>query len=496
MTGLARLASRSRWWVWVLALAPFLVLAVAKWRTAPPGEITDAYQYVLHARALAEGRGYTDTGYLFSDFVPWVGPAARPPGLPLTLLPIFKLFGSSILLMQMVVFAGTLGFLVLAGRYFARVDSWQLGVSVTLLSGLVPRFPELSMQLLNDLPFCFLFWLTLWVVDSDRPMDLRRVVLVTLLCGAAMAYRLAGVALIPALVLHGLVRFRDRRWVSFVPAAVLGGLGLAALALTDIGIPTWVVGIDWRPTALVAKLGGQVMQYRLGLVESLLYPLPWNLANDIYHLIAASLMLLGLASWLKTAWRSFAVSAAASYGVMLLILPATQSRYLWPLVPLVMFGTVRGFVLVLELLPRKPKLAARHAALVAAGLVGLSTMGNLLRLPPVPPLMDDPATRQVMAWVEPMVPESPRVVFFKPRLLAWETGVPSMALPLVADTVSTEVVLEEFRRQGITHVITHRPETRYLDATSVLRTISDHPELFEEQHRNDTFIAYRFRRAG
>lgn len=485
-----------RWWIWGLGLVPLLVVALVQWRTAPPGEITDVYQYLLHARALAEGRGYTDTGYIFSDFVPWVGPVARPPGLPLTLLPLYKLFGPVMILMQLVVFVSTLAYVVLAGRYFSRVDSWYLGVGVALLVGLVPRFPGLSMQLLNDLPFCFLFWLTIRVVDAEGEFDTKRALAVTVLAGAAVGYRLAGAALVPALVLYGVLRFRDRGWAVFAPPVILGGLAVIALAVTDVGIPSWVTGTDWHPGALVAKFGGQVLRYRLGLIQTLLYPWPGNVVNDIYHLIAVVVMLIGLGLWLPRAWRSFGFCAAVAYALMLLALPATQSRYLWPLVPFVMYGMLRGAVFLLERVPGFLRAYARPVVLSTAGVIAVLTSVNELRHPLDPPLVDDPAIQDVIAWIAPLAPDRPRVAFYKPRLLSWETRVSAMALPLVADTTSSSVVVEEFQRQGITHVVTQRPEQHLVDASSVLRAIREHPGRFEELRRNAVYIAYRFRLEG
>ena len=49
----------------------------------------DYAQYILHARALAEGRSYTDTEYMYSTYEPYLGPRAYPPGLPLLLAGFF-----------------------------------------------------------------------------------------------------------------------------------------------------------------------------------------------------------------------------------------------------------------------------------------------------------------------------------------------------------------------------------------------------------------------
>src|SRR5437660_902965 len=53
----------------------------------------DALQYLNHARSIALGRPYSDTGYIYSRFAAEVGPASYPAAFPLALAPIYKVAG-------------------------------------------------------------------------------------------------------------------------------------------------------------------------------------------------------------------------------------------------------------------------------------------------------------------------------------------------------------------------------------------------------------------
>jgi hypothetical protein len=75
-----------------LLVAAYLIVGYA---TLTPGEVwgDDWAQYLGHARNLALGHPYANTGYVFNPAQPHIGPPAYPPGLPLLMAPLVKLVG-------------------------------------------------------------------------------------------------------------------------------------------------------------------------------------------------------------------------------------------------------------------------------------------------------------------------------------------------------------------------------------------------------------------
>jgi 4-amino-4-deoxy-L-arabinose transferase-like glycosyltransferase len=138
--------------VWILALVPFLALALWRLRDGPGLNADDYGQYLMHAQALAEGRPYTDIGYIYSPFRWGIGPAAAPPGLPLTLAVIYKLLGPNIIVMRLVMLCFATVFVLIAGLYFAQHQDRHIGLGVALLCALSPAIVHSSTQLLTDLP--------------------------------------------------------------------------------------------------------------------------------------------------------------------------------------------------------------------------------------------------------------------------------------------------------------------------------------------------------
>src|SRR5258705_3396294 len=95
-----------------LALLPFLFLALLDLRAPIDLSIGDQAQYLLHARAILAGRGYTDDGYITSPRVV-ISPKAYPPGLPLVIAAA-EGAGAPLVVMRLLMIASAVLFLYLA----------------------------------------------------------------------------------------------------------------------------------------------------------------------------------------------------------------------------------------------------------------------------------------------------------------------------------------------------------------------------------------------
>src|SRR5262245_54432227 len=298
--GLNRSRPRAQTWAWVLALAPFAVLAILK---AHPGlglVEDDAGQYLMHARALAEGRPYGDTGYIFSPMARWIGPRLAPPGLPLVLAGIYKVFGANLIVMTTVMVLFAAAFLLLAGLYFARHSERRLGLAVTFLCGITPVIALDASKILTDLPFAALLWVVIVLMDAPPRMSAKRIAAVTVAGGAAMLFRTPGIALIPALLLFTLLRYRDHKLRPALPVALWIAAALPIALVADISAGS-VVSPD--PSRLLRWLTmthfgiDNIIAYLRVVPDSFLTPFPFSIANTIYRYLALALMVLGLGSW-------------------------------------------------------------------------------------------------------------------------------------------------------------------------------------------------------
>jgi hypothetical protein len=435
-----------------LWLVPFLVLLVQHWNWAVPVSSGDYAQYLLHARALVEGRPYTDTGYIYDPAASLIGPPVYPPGLPLTLAPLVALGGVHSVLVRLLMPVSVLLFAALSTWRLAReVEPWQAAVGGAFTAYAIEASLG-TLAPLSDPGFAVLVWASVLMVDREGRWTWRRATAVTALGFAAIAYRTAGVALIPALLIYALLRRRTLGTLPFAAPLLWMIAGAAALLAGLVRIP-----FTDRMARSVDNLGEHIdtfaRQYRIAFADAQLYPFANATANDIYHIVASLLALAGLTLLLSRARRTFLGPFAAAYGALLLFAPVAEPRYAWPLYPLVGAALAHGSSVVVRTLARtvarRTQTLLTMLPLVAALLIAL--VGDLRRAPPASFVMH-PDARALFAWLtqqDPAAPHRWRVAYINPRVLTLETRVPAMGIvPRTAPGI-----LSAFKRSRATHFV-------------------------------------------
>lgn len=474
---------------WILALLPFFLILALNWGPGPPGEATDAYHYLLHGRALAEGAGYTNTGYIFTELNPWVGPRVQPPGMAILLFPVFKFFGANVFVMRLLVLLCAIAFLLLAGWAFAQHEGLYFGLSVTLLVGVIPTLAIFATHTYADLVSAAALWAVICVVDSERPFDRTKLTLVTLFGAMALMTRLTGVALLGALVLFTLVRYRDFGLRPLIPAAIWSAAGLAAVLTFGGMIPVWA----FDGFRMVRQWIATVLSYRFAFFEIILYPFRNDLAADVYHVVAFGVLILGLGEWLRRGWNRFVTWFVIAYVLMIMSLPINgMGRYLWPIAPFVLFGLLNGVRTGVRLLaPRLTRDQLDRTVLATAVVLALACTVTLASNPRVPSLIEDPGLQEVVQFVRAMEGAgSARVAFEHPRMLTWETRVPAMGMPHRLKGFTVERFIEELSVLRITHVIRLNRSTSSGGGEVIREAIEESPDMFTLLHRGPDFAVY------
>jgi hypothetical protein len=431
-------------WRWLVALAPFALLATWHGRLGPPLEAGDYAQYLLHARAVLEGRSYTDIGFLYTPFNAYIGPEAEPPGLPLALVPVLATVGPRPWVLSLVMAASGLAFLLLVGRFFADRHGVPLAVASVFMAGVALQLSHAGTSAAADLPFCACLWMVFSLAGrSSRPSSVGGIVLWGAL---AILFRVAGVALVPAMMLFWLLRTAERtRLLVAIAWAIVFVAMVVALPITS------AVGSQFSldPATMLEHVAINMYIYRLGLAESHLYPFPGDLPNDAYHVVSFLLLAAGAAVWLRREWRSFLACFVVAYLGMLIVTPTRAPRYLWPLYPLFALWMLLGLEAVLRRLrPGWPRALREHWALGAAVVLSLSAaVGHVRR--PHPPGLEARADAQALFGHLTTLDPPVRATFFKPRILTWKTRIPAMGT-FVAEP---EDIWGELERHQITHVV-------------------------------------------
>lgn len=492
-TGVTPIRGRVFWWL-LAALLPYVLVVFMRWDQLPSETDGDYAQYLLHAKALADGRPYSDIGYIYTD-LNLVGPRNQPPGWPIVLAPFVALFGVHSPVIKLLVTCLVAGFAVAAGVYFGRRWGVVQGAAVTMAVPLALETGRATGSALSDPLACFLIWMALLVADRQAPPVARQQVKALGVAIGAVLVRVASVALVPAIAAHAVTRGR-RNNVGMVAALLVAGIaGLLVLALWGDTIP--IVG---RYVAGAATFGVSPVEflrtYRLALTAGALFPFASERANDVYHLMVGVPMLVGGLRFLRMAMGSALWWFALAYAGMLFVSPVREARYAWPLIPLVVFSMVSGAAFLLERIPSPTVRAAVPRFLtVLIGIAGLSAAVRLAQLPPRPALQDDPATLELFDVVRSLAdtaPAPPRVVFSNPRVLTLETDVPAMGVPYS----TRDRVISEFDAKAITHVVVPLHSLNFRSEALLQEHVNSRAERFVPVFRNSRYQLYKLAAAA
>lgn len=483
---------RSGTWVqraaWIAVFVPFVILALLRMPEGPRADADDYAQYLLHAQALADGRPYTDIGFIPSRLAPFGGPSARPPGLPLILAPVVAAGGTRSPMIPLLSIGLSLAFLVFAVRTFRDREPRELTMVVGLLSGIQPEMLHFAPQPLSDLPFAALVWAVIMLCDTEDSWSARTLILLSLAGAAAISVRLAGVALIPALAAYGLLHARRLGFRSLVPLLAWSAtFWLITNFLPTTDAPGADVGSAWR--SVFSMVPGIFRSYSTGVREALLYPFDSNVPDTVYHLIMAVLLCIGAASSIRAYWRSFVFLFTGVYVPMLFVIPVRDGRYLYPLIPVVILLVARGALVSLRWMrPSMPD--DRRVRMVAIGAFAIAVLATWTAWQPVRPsgLASRPDSRALFAAMRPLAATGARVNSFKAHVITLETGVPAMSLlrgPPAA-------IIGELCAKRITHVIVGDFGIFPNETEQLRQTIATYPDRFREEYRNDSFSLWRF----
>jgi 4-amino-4-deoxy-L-arabinose transferase-like glycosyltransferase len=216
--------------VLVLAVGVFYSTTLRKGHN-PGGDFA---QYILHAKNLAQGAPYADTGYIYNPHYPALGPRAYPPVLPFLLAPIVKCFGLNLASMKILVIFFFMLSLVACASLVRRSLPFIHAVAVLLITGLNPFFWNFKDDVASDIPFLFFVFLFLWFVDRQTRGPIAKTAnhfIDGLVCGLIMALafgtRTIGLALPVVLLLYEFYRLRKVSSFAMVSCAVFLALTAA-----------------------------------------------------------------------------------------------------------------------------------------------------------------------------------------------------------------------------------------------------------------------------
>jgi hypothetical protein len=379
--------------------------------------IPDDYAaYIMHASNLVHGRPYADIKFIPNPDALWIGPVeGYPPVYPLLLAPIYKVFGLNLWAMKVVTVLCFLVFLAVFLRLTDRILPSYGWVCLIILISFNGIFREYGNYILSEMPYLMFSFAALLMIDiSYWDLDrsewrLRKALFAAILIYCAYGTRTIGIALLPAIVLADLFKFKKPS--RFLCVVSVMAAALIELQMILLGPPrTYLKLTDFAPSAILAKIifYGKVLSYvwQNGASKDL---------QIVFAVVATSLAVIGF-------WRSLWHRRSATefylliyFSILMVYAVDFGLRALLPILPQYFAYALKGFSQLTQSFnkPAKTALACLLALVIVLTYLGNFRQGRIKRGPDT----KDPAFEQLCAFIKNNTRTSEVVVFAKPRSL-------------------------------------------------------------------------------
>ncbi len=446
----------------------------------------DFAQYIGHAKNIASGKPYAEIGYIYCPYYPTKGPREYPPGFPMLLAPIYRIFGLSFLAFKLEILAFLLGstiVLVLFSReYLSDVSK---GVFI-LLFAMNPYVVSLKDHVISDIPFLFfVFVFLVWTnkVYESKGFTLKAAAICGVLIFVSYLIRGPGLLLIPTLLVYDV--YSHRKISGFALIAVSVSVVLTLLSKVFFHSETSYVEqfLRWRPGVVPYNI-----RYYLSAFSELWPQIAGIQASKYVLFVSASLLAaVGLGVRRRI---SIGEIFLAGYVALILLFPFRQGlRYFLPVIPFyflyLLVGVEFATKMVKQVAIRRIIVGLLASLACASYLSGLTVIVRDSSSLPDGPFV--PEATEMFGYLREKTSPDATVVFTKPRVLALFSGRSATAYPLSQDD---EFVLKYFKDVGVDYVIADlnsEDDTQYL-----IPIIRKRPSDFQEVFRNERFAVYMF----
>jgi hypothetical protein len=334
-----------------LFFAAVAVIYFIAWRAPSVGLYHDDGVYLVTAKSLAAGHGYT------IESLPNPIPQTKyPPAFP-ALLALFTLVSSNTQWLKLLPVLCTLGWFILTWFLLRKMGAENSGA--LLLIGLTAASPAViyvATNLMSEPLFALLVTATLLAVLDERAL------LAGVLAGLATLTRAAGLPLLAACFLTFLIRDRISRTVRYCLAAAIVLAPWYVWVFTHRASDPYYSGVNYANSSILTSLAVNEKLAVLATNTLFLFASPGALLTGSTNMYAAgfTLLLTIFAFWRR---RQFIPDVFIGlYCAMLLCWVYPPQRFFVPILPLLLWFYWRAIRML------RPKELVFALAILAAGL--------------------------------------------------------------------------------------------------------------------------------
>lgn len=353
----------------------------------------DNAKYIILAKALVEGKGYSDLN------LPGNPPDTHfHPLLPVLLTPIIFFIGINFFAMKFLVTLMAIPTLYLIYYFFRKNNSENLSLALMVLVGVSPLFFSFSHQVMAEIPFLFFSFLSL--IYFEKFLEKKsKIFFVLSLVFVLLAFfmRMVGLTLFIALILF---TFFKRRKINgkiipllfFIGLLLVSSWFLYGFMLSKEHTPIYfkiVTVVDQRNadlgTMTTGSFFGRIIHHTVFYTSTISsnlfygYNVVFTHQNPLRHLFSpliCLIVLLGFVlSFLKR--KTFAGTYFLVYFIPLLLSGALGERYLLPVLPFIFYYFFTGFRLILNKFNYSFNLKQKAYHLIFFLLIFLSLIGSV-----------------------------------------------------------------------------------------------------------------------
>ncbi len=452
----------------------------------------DFSMYIHHAKNIATGVPYSQTGYIYNPDAAEYGPRAYPPVYPLLLAPIMVFGGINLLVLKIPNVLCFIIFLFLLNNWIIKDLPTFARILLLAMIGFSPPFFTQSEMILSDIPFLLFTFIALYRFDmtfsGEKPggYQVKNGLLTGLFVYLSYGTRTIGIILIPILLV--LVLLQPKKNWRPVSVILISAIGL--IVIQNICVPGTGSYLDQFNGSLSRTMSIVVILFNYYLTLFMgLFPVGDEIWQKIIFLITFLFFIAGLFTRLKKRPSGFDIFFAA-YFASLLLWPSIQKyRFLLPIIPIYFLIMVEGFINLLERVCHLP--FVKNAILITClCLTGMSYYYEYKNIFPRPvSAMEMPSTQELFSYIIRETREDDVFVFFKPRVLALFTNRKSLALAIPGSEMDP---LYRMKKNGVSWIVVRKDYDQEYQAEQ-FQMISRNPDFFQSKFENDDFLVYQFR---
>jgi len=446
----------------------------------------DFAMYIHHAKNVASGNAYGDTGYIYNPHYPDIGPRSYPPLFPLLLAPVYKIVGLHLATMKALNIFLFLVFLLLFYQLVREDLPLSYIISIVLVLVLNPYIWALKDQIVSEFLFLLVMCLTFHAAAAHSERDTLASAAATAFCIAlCFATRTVGFIFLPCVLLYDLIRSK-----KLVPATLrTAGLALAFMAPQIIAFSG-----NGSTSSYADQLSALSLRATLHAVRMYAWiicrELWWNGYSSFPSvLLSAALGSLGLLGYLQRLRSRLSLLEIfmPAYAFLVVILWSRDQdlRLLIPLVPFWLFYAALG---LLELGRFGGGAWERALAPVLLLLIFGSYAGAYSKTEygPFTQSLGDTRFMELCEYIKKETARDSIFLFAKPRLLSLLTDRPASGYQ---DPLKQSELWDYCSEIGVNYIITSDSFDR--DRLILKPFVVAYSDRIDEIYHNTEFQLYR-----